>query len=165
MCSSDLAHSGRGAIVDLRAVLSDEPGMSPMELWCNESQERYVLVIAADRIAAFETLCARERCPHAVIGTLTDDGRLLVRDPLHGEEPVDMPIEVLLGKTPRMLRDVKTETPKTSAFDLTALEPREALRRVLRFPAVADKTFLITIGDRTVGGMISRDQKIGRAHV
>jgi phosphoribosylformylglycinamidine synthase len=156
-----VAHSGRGAIVDLRAVLSDEPGMSPMELWCNESQERYVLVIAADRIAAFEALCARERCPHAVIGTLTDDGRLSVRDPLHGDEPVDMPIEVLLGKTPRMLRDVKTETPKTSAFDLTALEPREALRRVLRFPAVADKTFLITIGDRTVGGMISRDQLVG----
>ena len=156
-----VAHSGRGAIVDLRAVLSDEPGMSPMEIWCNESQERYVLVIAADRIAAFEELCARERCPYAVIGTLTDDGRLLVRDPLQGDVPVDMPIEVLLGKTPRMLRDVTKTTPATRAFDVTSLEPREALRRVLRFPAVADKTFLITIGDRTVGGMISRDQMVG----
>ena len=156
-----VAHSGRGAIVDLRAVLSDEPGMSPMEIWCNESQERYVLVIAAERVESFAQLCARERCPHAVIGTLTDDGRLLVRDPLRGDEPVDMPIEVLLGKTPRMLRDVRSATPTPRAFDVATREPREALRRVLRFPAVADKTFLITIGDRTVGGMISRDQMVG----
>ncbi len=156
-----VAHSERGAIVDLRAIASDEPGMSPMEIWCNESQERYVLVIAAASVQAFAELCARERCPHAVIGTLTDDGRLLVRDPLHGDTPVDMPIEVLLGKPPRMLRDVKSLQRSPRPLDLARFEPRAALRRVLQFPAVADKTFLISIGDRTVGGMISRDQMVG----
>ena len=156
-----VAHSGRGAVIDLRAILNDEPGMSPMELWCNESQERYVLVVAAEAIDGFAALCARERCPFAVIGTLTDDGRLLVRDALLGDTPVDMPIEVLLGKAPRMTRDVQRLEPAGQAFDTAGLEPREALRRVLRFPAVADKTFLITIGDRTVGGMISRDQMVG----
>ena len=156
-----VAHSGRGAVIDLRAILNDEPGMSPMELWCNESQERYVLVVAAEAIDGFAALCARERCPFAVIGTLTDDGRLLVRDALLGDTPVDMPIEVLLGKAPRMSRDVQRLKPVGQAFDTAGLEPREALRRVLRFPAVADKTFLISIGDRTVGGMISRDQMVG----
>ena len=156
-----VAHSGRGAIVDLRAILNDEPGMSPMELWCNESQERYVLVVAAESIDGFAALCARERCPFAVIGTLTDDGRLVVRDPQFVETPVDMPLEVLLGKAPRMTRDVKRLAPATQTFDTAGLDPREALRRVLRFPAVADKTFLVTIGDRTVGGMISRDQMVG----
>jgi phosphoribosylformylglycinamidine synthase len=156
-----VAHSGRGAIVDLRAIASDEPGMSPMELWCNESQERYVLVVGAESLDEFAALCARERCPHAVIGTLTDDGRLLVKDSLLNDSPVDMPIEVLLGKAPKMLRDVASVKPRTLDFGVTTIDPREALRRVLRFPAVADKTFLITIGDRTVGGMISRDQMVG----
>ena len=156
-----VAHSGRGALIDLRAILNDEPGMSPMELWCNESQERYVLVVAAQDIDGFAALCARERCPFAVIGTLTDDGRLVVRDAQLGGTPVDMPIEVLLGKAPRMTRDVKRTAPVTQAFDTPGLDPREALRRVLRFPAVADKTFLVTIGDRTVGGMISRDPMVG----
>ena len=156
-----VAHSGRGAVIDLRAILNDEPGMSPMELWCNESQERYVLVVAAESIDGFAALCARERCPFAVIGTLTDDGRLLVRDPQLGDTPVDMPIEVLLGKAPRMTRDVKRLAPATQTFDTAGLDASEALRRVLRFPAVADKTFLVTIGDRTVGGMISRDPMVG----
>ena len=156
-----VAHSGRGAIVDLRAILSDEPGMSPMELWCNESQERYVLVVAAGALQEFAALCARERCPHAVIGTLTDDGRLLVRDELLGETPVDMPIDVLLGKPPKMLREVSSQSHRGLDFGVTTIDPREALRRVLHFPAVADKTFLITIGDRSVGGMVSRDQMVG----
>jgi phosphoribosylformylglycinamidine synthase len=156
-----VAHSGRGAVVELRDIPNDEPGMSPMELWCNESQERYVLVVAAEAIEEFAALCARERCPHAVIGTLTDDGRLIVRDALLGETPVDMPIEVLLGKTPKMLREVSTRRASGLEFGVTTIDPREALRRVLRFPAVADKTFLVTIGDRTVGGMISRDQMVG----
>ncbi len=156
-----VSHSSRGAIIELRAILSDEPGMSPMELWCNESQERYVLIVAADRIADFEKLCVRERCPFAVIGTLTDDGQLRVVDSLLNETPVDMPLDVLLGKTPKMLRDVATVPPAAVPFGLATLDVREALRRVLRFPAVADKTFLITIGDRTVGGMISRDQMVG----
>lgn len=156
-----VAHSGRGAVIDLRAIASDEPGMSPMELWCNESQERYVLVVASGALEDFARLCARERCPHAVIGTLTGDGRLLVTDSLLGETPVDMPIDVLLGKTPKMLREVSTRPALAQALDLAALEPREALRRVLHLPAVADKTFLITIGDRSVGGLISRDQMVG----
>ncbi|MGA0735802.1 MAG: phosphoribosylformylglycinamidine synthase, partial [Steroidobacteraceae bacterium] len=156
-----VSHSNRGALIELRAILSDEPGMSPMELWCNESQERYVLIVAADRIADFEKLCTRERCPFAVIGTLTDDGQLRVVDSLLNETPVDMPLDVLLGKTPKMLRDVATVPPAAVPFGLATLDVREALRRVLRFPAVADKTFLITIGDRTVGGMISRDQMVG----
>ncbi|MFZ9708569.1 MAG: phosphoribosylformylglycinamidine synthase [Steroidobacteraceae bacterium] len=156
-----VAHSGRGARVDLRAIPSDEPGLSPMELWCNESQERYVLVVSADAIDLFGQLCARERCPYAVIGTLTDDGLLIVRDELLGETPVDMPIEVLLGKPPRMTRTVTHRIASSERFDLQSIDPREALRRVLRFPAVADKTFLVTIGDRTVGGMISRDQMVG----
>ncbi|NBX45593.1 MAG: phosphoribosylformylglycinamidine synthase, partial [Gammaproteobacteria bacterium] len=151
-----VAHSGRGARVDLRAIPSDEPGMSPMELWCNESQERYVLVVAAEQIDLFAELCARERCPHAVIGTLTDDGVLQVNDSLLEQTPVEMPLEVLLGKAPRMRREVTTVASPEQIFGLTMLDPREALRRVLRFPAVADKTFLITIGDRTVGGLISR---------
>lgn len=156
-----VAHSGRGAVVDLRAIASDEPGMSPMELWCNESQERYVLIVSAESLLPFAELCERERCPYAVIGTLVDDGRLLVQDSLLGDTPVDMPLEVLLGKPPKMLRDVQTRAAQGLEFGVTTIDPREALRRTLRFPAVADKTFLVTIGDRTVGGMISRDQMVG----
>ncbi|NDE01074.1 MAG: phosphoribosylformylglycinamidine synthase [Gammaproteobacteria bacterium] len=160
-----VAHSARGAIIELRAIPSDEPGMSPMELWCNESQERYVLVVAAEAIDEFAALCKRERCPYAVIGALTDDGRLQVRDSLLGETPVDMPIEVLLGKPPKMLRNVTSTRSLSKPFGVATLDAREVLRRVLHFPAVADKTFLVTIGDRTVGGMISRDQMVGRWQV
>ncbi|MCP5327825.1 MAG: phosphoribosylformylglycinamidine synthase [Steroidobacteraceae bacterium] len=156
-----VAHSQRGALIDLRAVPNDEPGMSPMELWCNESQERYVLVVAADRTAELEALCARERCPVAVVGTLTDDGRLRVVDALLGNEPVDMPLEVLLGKAPRMTRDVASRKPPSRPLELDGLSLRELAYRVLRLPAVADKTFLITIGDRSVGGMIHRDPMVG----
>ena len=156
-----VAHSARGAEIDLRAVPNDEPGMSPMELWCNESQERYVLVVAAERTAELETMCRRERCPFAVIGTLTGDGVLRVRDSLLGEDPVAMPIEVLLGKAPRMSRDVVTRVPPVRPLDLGGLSLRDAAYRVLRLPAVADKTFLITIGDRSVGGLIHRDPMVG----
>jgi len=156
-----VAHSQRGAVIDLRAVPNDEPGMSPMELWCNESQERYVLVVAAERVADLEAMCRRERCPVAVIGTLTGDGRLCVVDSLLGVDPVDMPLEVLLGKAPRMTRDVASRAPVTAPLDLAGLSLRDAAYRVLRLPAVADKTFLITIGDRSVGGMIHRDPMVG----
>jgi phosphoribosylformylglycinamidine synthase len=156
-----VAHSERGAVIDLRAIPCDEPGLSPMEIWCNESQERYVLVVAAADIERFRALCARERCPAAVIGTLTGDGRLIVRDSLLGGTPVDMPLEVLLGKAPRMLRDVRSVASPRDAFDASVLDLREAAYRVLRHPAVADKTFLITIGDRSVGGFVSRDQMVG----
>ncbi|MBK6348497.1 MAG: phosphoribosylformylglycinamidine synthase [Proteobacteria bacterium] len=151
-----------GGRIDLRKILSDEPGMSPLELWCNESQERYVLVIAAERLAAFGALCDRERCPFAVVGDVTDDAILRVEDPQFGNTPVDMPLETLLGKPPKMTRDVQ-RLPHAgdgfSAQDVTDL--REAALRVLCLPAVADKTFLITIGDRSVGGMISRDPLVG----
>ncbi|HEU4485174.1 MAG TPA: phosphoribosylformylglycinamidine synthase [Povalibacter sp.] len=154
-------HSHRGGRIDLRKVPSDEPGMSPLEIWCNEAQERYVLVIAADSVQRFAELCERERCPFAVVGDITDDGWLKVADPLLETTPVDVPLEVILGKPPRMTRDVKTLPPIADDFDATRLDVREAAYRLLRYPAIADKTFLITIGDRSVGGMISRDPFVG----
>ena len=156
-----VAHSNRGARVDLRAIQSAEPGMSPMEIWCNEAQERYVLAIDAAAVAQFAQIADRERCPFAVVGEIDGSGRLIVADPLFHNDPVDMSIEVLLGKVPRMTRDVQSVEPPRQHFDTSKLELRDAAYRVLRFPAVADKTFLITIGDRTVGGLISRDQLVG----
>jgi phosphoribosylformylglycinamidine synthase len=156
-----VAHSHRGARVELRAVPSAEPGMSPMEIWCNEAQERYVLAVAPERLATFAAFAERERCPFAVIGDIDGTGQLVVHDSLFGNDPVDMPIDVLLGKPPRMTRDVKSIEPARKAFDVSRIDLREAAFRVLRFPAVADKTFLITIGDRSVGGLISRDQMVG----
>jgi phosphoribosylformylglycinamidine synthase len=156
-----VAHSQRGARVDLRAVHSAEPGMSPMEIWCNEAQERYVLAISATSVESFTAIANRERCPFAVIGQIDDTGRLIVHDPLLHNDSVDMPIDVLLGKTPRMLRDVRSVEIPRQDFDLSRVDLRDAAYRVLRLPCVADKTFLITIGDRTVGGFISRDQLVG----
>ncbi len=156
-----VAHGGRGARIDLRAIPSAEPGMSPMELWCNEAQERYVLIVAAAELERFAALAARERCPFAVIGAIDDSGRLTVSDPLFRDRPVDMPLDLLLGKPPRLRRDVQSVAPLKRRFDPSRIELTEALYRVLRLPAVADKTFLITIGDRTVGGLVSRDQLVG----
>ena len=153
--------SHRGGRFDLRRIPNDEPGMSPMAVWCNEAQERYVLAVASDRLKDFEKLCARERCPFAVIGEASGDGRLVVGDTLLGKAPVDMPMEVLLGKAPKMLRDVKRADPKHRRFDVSGIELREAVFRLLRLPAVADKGFLITIGDRTVGGQVHRDPLVG----
>jgi phosphoribosylformylglycinamidine synthase len=157
-----VAHTpGRGARIDLAAIPNDEPGMSPMELWCNESQERYVLIIDTARLDDFAKICQRERCPYAVLGEIDGTGVLVLEDRLHGTRPVDLPLEVLLGKAPRMLRDVRRLTPPQVPLDLAGIDPTDAAYRLLRFPAVADKTFLISIGDRTVGGMISRDQMVG----
>ena len=156
-----VAHSRRGAEVDLRAIPSSEPGMSPLEIWCNEAQERYVLAVPPQRLAAVTAIAERERCPYAVIGRIDDSGDLVVRDPQLGDTPVHMPVEVLLGKPPRMTRSAVSLPAPAQAFDLEGLDVREAAYRVLRFPAVADKTFLISIGDRTVGGLISRDQMVG----
>jgi phosphoribosylformylglycinamidine synthase len=157
-----VAHTpGRGAVIDLAAIPNDEPGMSPMELWCNESQERYVLCVDASKLDDFAGICERERCPFAVIGQIDDTGVLVLEDRKNGTRPVDMPLEVLLGKAPKMLRDVRRVTPPASPFATGKIDFRDAAYRLLRFPAVADKTFLITIGDRTVGGMISRDQMVG----
>ena len=155
-------HDGTGGRIDLRKVPNDEPGMSPLELWCNESQERYVLVIAAAQLAAFGALCDRERCPFAVVGEVTGDARLRVDDPRFGNTPVDMPLETLLGKPPRMTRDVRRLARAADAFHASdVVDVREAALRVLRLPTVADKTFLVTIGDRSVGGMVSRDPLVG----
>jgi phosphoribosylformylglycinamidine synthase len=156
-----VAHSNRGARIDLRAVPSAEPGMSPMEIWCNEAQERYVLCVEAVALAEFAAIADRERCPFAVIGEIDDSGVLVVNDPLFHDDAVNMPIEVLLGKAPRMTRDVRSVATPRRAFNVSAIDLRDAAYRVLRLPAVADKTFLITIGDRTVGGLISRDQLVG----
>ena len=156
-----VAHSHRGARIDLRAIPSAEPGMSPLELWCNEAQERYVVVVAPQSLATFAAIAERERCPYAVIGEIDGTGRLTVADPLLGGDPVDMPLEVLLGKPPRMVRDVRSAAMEPRPLDLNRIELHEAVYRVLRLPAVADKTFLITIGDRTVGGMVSRDPLVG----
>ena len=150
-----------GARFELRDALNQEPGMAPREIWSNESQERYVMAIAPARLDDFKRLCARERCPFAVVGTATDDGQLVVADRLFGNNAVEMPLDVLLGKTPRMLRDVSSVARDFPKIDLTDVELKEAAPRVLRMPSVAAKTFLIAIGDRTVGGLCSRDQMVG----
>jgi phosphoribosylformylglycinamidine synthase len=153
--------SERGARFDLRKVPSDEPGMSPLEIWCNESQERYVLGIEPTSLEAFSALCKRERCPFAVVGHATEERQLVVVDPELGRDPVDMPLEVLLGKPPKMLRDVKCTAPLRAPAVLDRIALEEAVERVLRLPTVADKTFLVTISDRSVGGLICRDPMVG----
>jgi phosphoribosylformylglycinamidine synthase len=156
-----IAHSQRGGRIDLRKIPSAESELSPMEIWCNEAQERYVLALAPGSVAQFAALCDRERCPFAVVGEITGDGQLRVVDPLLSATPVDMPIEVLLGNAPRMTRNVRS-TPKTPIPLSTAgATLAESLDRLLSLPTIADKSFLITIGDRTVGGLISRDQMVG----
>ena len=152
---------GRGAEFDLREVHIDEPGMTPMEIWSNESQERYVLAIAADRLDEFKALCDRERCPYAVLGYTTEAKDLKVHDKHFNDYPVDMPLDVLLGKPPKMTRDVKHEKITHRAFETDGIDIKEAVYRVLRLPSVANKTFLISIGDRSVTGQIVRDQMVG----
>ncbi|MEN9558899.1 MAG: hypothetical protein RLZZ502_110, partial [Pseudomonadota bacterium] len=156
----ELVHGGGvGGRFALSAIPSDEPSMSPRELWCNESQERYVLAIPASREEAFKAICARERCPYAVLGVATRaQDLLLASQPMH---TVDMPLSVLLGKMPRMHRIAETVTAQPTTFEASRLDWREALYRVLQFPAVADKRFLIHIGDRSVGGLCVRDQLVG----
>jgi phosphoribosylformylglycinamidine synthase len=158
----ELAHSGGvGARFELREVPTEEPGMSPAEIWSNEAQERYVLAIPAHRLDDFAALCERERCPFAVVGETTADGRLVVSDRHFGNTPVDMSMEALLGKPPRMTRNISRQPVDAIPFDPTAFDLREAVYRLLRLPAIADKTFLISIGDRSVGGMTARDQMVG----
>ena len=156
-----VAHSDRGGHIDLRAVPNDEPGMSPLELWCNESQERYVVVLPPERVPEFAAICERERCPFAVIGQLTADGVLRVDDPHFGTRPVDMPIDVLLGKPPKMSRRAERVQRQSPPVATAGIDVREALYRLLHLPTIADKSFLITIGDRSVGGLIHRDPLVG----
>jgi phosphoribosylformylglycinamidine synthase len=158
----ELVHGGDvGGTFDLRAIPSEEPGMSPREIWCNEAQERYVLAVAPEGLARFRAICERERCPYSVVGTANAEGRLVVRDARFGNLPVDVPIDVILGKPPRMTRDVRRVDRTRTPLALDGVELRDAAYRVLQFPAVADKTFLVTIGDRTVGGLCARDPMVG----
>ncbi|HKI60867.1 MAG TPA: phosphoribosylformylglycinamidine synthase [Mariprofundaceae bacterium] len=153
--------AGRGGWIDLRAVLNMEPGMSPMQIWCNEAQERYMLAIAPESLALFTRLCARERCLFAVLGQATEKRDLVVNDPEFDNRPVDLPLQVLLGKPPKMTRDVVRAAAPSAPLNLEKIDLQDAMRRVLRLPAVASKEFLITIGDRSVTGLVARDQMVG----
>lgn len=154
--------AGRGAVFKLREVPLEEHGLNPLQIWCNESQERYVLSILEKDLDTFRAICERERCPFAVVGTATDDGHLKVRDDLFSNNPVDLPLNVLLGKPPKTTRTDKTVTPSKKPFNAGDIDITEAAYRVLRLPTVAAKNFLITIGDRSVGGMTHRDQMVGK---
>ncbi|WP_250492370.1 phosphoribosylformylglycinamidine synthase [Caballeronia sp. GAWG1-1] len=154
--------AGKGARFELRKVQLEESGLSPREIWSNEAQERYVLAIAPADLPAFEAMCERERCPVAVVGVATDERDLeLIDDENEGQEPVDMPMDVLLGKPPKMHRDVAREHPSFTPVDVTGLQLSEVAVDVLKHPTVASKSFLITIGDRSVGGTTARDQFVG----
>ncbi len=153
--------AGKGARFDLRKVPLEETGLAPKEIWCNESQERYTLAVDPAKLAQFEQMCERERCPFAIVGVATDDKELILEDGPGGERVIDMPMEVLLGKPPKMHRDVKRVARELPAMDLTGVALDKAALDVLRHPTVASKRFLITIGDRTVGGQNHRDQMVG----
>ena len=158
----ELVHdAARGGKFELRRVPNDEPGMTPMEIWCNESQERYVMAVAAERLDEFKQMCERERCPYAVVGEATDEEHLLLGDAHFGNNPIDMPMPLLFGKPPRMLRDVKHLPFQKPELDFSQVDIKDAALRVLRLPAVANKTFLITIGDRSITGQVARDQMVG----
>ena len=153
--------SGHGAHLSLAKVPVEEKGMSPLEVWCNESQERYVIAIAPEKLATFDAFCKRERCPYAVLGRISDDNELIVEGRDGEERAVDMPMDVLLGKPPRMHRDVKSVKAEFKPFNPGMLTVADAVKAVLKHPTVANKSFLISIGDRSVGGLISRDQYVG----
>ncbi|MCE4556154.1 phosphoribosylformylglycinamidine synthase [Pelomonas cellulosilytica] len=153
--------AGRGARFDLRQVPLEESGLAPKEIWCNESQERYVLAIAPESLSMFQALCERERCPFAVVGVTTAERELVLEDGEGGERPIDMPMDVLLGKPPKMTRDVARVARSGGTLDLTGVSLEKAAFDVLRHPTVASKRFLVTIGDRTVGGLNHRDQMVG----
>ncbi|MEE3270972.1 MAG: phosphoribosylformylglycinamidine synthase, partial [Pseudomonadota bacterium] len=152
---------GRGGNFELRKVLSDEPGMTPLELWCNESQERYVLSVAPENMPVFEAICARERAPFAVVGEATAEQHLNLNDSQFDNKPIDMPLNVLLGKPPKMHREVSSTKVSSPALDEAGITLSDAANRILSLPTVAEKTFLITIGDRSVTGLVSRDQMVG----
>ncbi|WP_026879634.1 phosphoribosylformylglycinamidine synthase [Ignatzschineria larvae DSM 13226] len=156
-----VSDGGRGGRFELRDIPSDEPGMTPLEIWCNESQERYVLAVAPEDLAQFDAICQRERAPYAVIGEATEAHELVLNDQYFENQPIDMPLDILLGKTPKMTRDVTSRQSLGETLNLQDISLSEAVERVLHLPAVAEKTFLITIGDRSVTGMVARDQMVG----
>ncbi len=153
--------SGRGGRFELRVIPNDEPGMSPMEIWCNESQERYVLGVNPEDVETFQAICERERCPWAIVGETTEDQHLLLGDAEFDNQPIDMPLSLLLGKPPKMLRDVKHHSKPKPELKLDGITVPMALERVLKLPTVGSKSFLITIGDRSITGLVARDQMVG----
>jgi len=158
----ELVHdSGRGGAFELRSIPNADPGMSPMQIWCNEAQERYVLAVDAGELERFRRICERERCPFAVVGEASAEQRLVLGDGHFDNTPIDMPMDLLFGKPPRLLRDVRRPTRPQTPLDLRDIDVAEAVRRVLRLPAVASKTFLVTIGDRSITGQVARDQMVG----
>ncbi|MGQ4276928.1 phosphoribosylformylglycinamidine synthase [Pseudidiomarina sp. E22-M8] len=156
-----VSDGGRGGKFELRKVPNDEPGMSPLAIWCNESQERYVMAIDAERMDVFEDICRRERAPFAVIGEATEEEHLTLTDSHFKNTPIDLPLNVLLGKAPKMHRDVQSQQVSGQALQTEAIDLAEAAERLLRLPTIAEKTFLITIGDRSVTGLVARDQMVG----
>ncbi|BGP48653.1 phosphoribosylformylglycinamidine synthase [Rhodotorula kratochvilovae] len=161
-----------GAVFEIRDVLVDDPGMSPMEIWCNESQERYVLAVGPEDLERFEAIAKRERCPYAVVGTATEEQKLVVTDRLLKEDAINLPMSLLFGKAPRMHRKAQTVQQPRDAFDSSlkqylpvAQSPRDlldlAVERILHLPSVGSKSFLITIGDRSISGLVARDQMVG----
>jgi phosphoribosylformylglycinamidine synthase len=157
-----LNDSNRGGIIDLRAIPSADPALSPLEIWCNESQERYVLGLLAEDLPRFEAICRRERCPYAVVGEATEKRHLQINDALSDQPPIDMDMTVLFGKAPKMVREVKRLAPELHAFSTEKIDIKNACEAVLAHPTVGDKSFLITIGDRSVGGLTARDQMVGK---
>jgi len=152
---------GTGGNFSLRDIPSAESEMSPLEIWCNESQERYVLAVNSSDLARFESICTRERCPFAVVGEAVDEKHIRLGDSHYDNEPIDLPMDVLFGKAPKMHRKAFTPEPVFSEFDMTGIELGEAINRVMALPSVASKSFLITIGDRTITGLVHRDQMVG----
>lgn len=150
-----------GARFELRSILSLEPGMSPMEIWCNESQERFVLGVHPDNVEKFKSICERERCPFAIVGEATEEKRLILTDSLLGSTPIDLEMSVLFGKPPKMSRVAKTENLNLPPIDVSAVQLNDAVDRVLQLPSVGSKSFLITIGDRFITGLVDRDQMVG----
>ena len=150
-----------GGRFELRAINNEDSSMSPMEIWCNEAQERYVLAIMPPDQALFERLCERERCPYAIVGEATDDHKLTLVDDQFDNKPIDIEMSILLGKTPKMLRTCNRQKVKSNPLDFSKIKIDEAIHRILKFPAVASKSFLITIADRTITGTVSRDQMVG----
>jgi phosphoribosylformylglycinamidine synthase len=161
-----VSDGGRGGVFELRNVPNDERSMAPHEIWCNESQERYVIAVSDKNLAKFEKICARERAPYAVVGRATEEEHLTVTDSHFADDeklntPIDLPLDVLLGKTPKIIKDVKSAKATGDSLDLSGVTLSDAADRILSLPTVAEKTFLITIGDRSVTGMVNRDQMVG----
>ncbi|WP_420600232.1 phosphoribosylformylglycinamidine synthase [Neptuniibacter sp.] len=151
----------RGGNFELRNVNNDEPGMSPLAIWCNEAQERYVMAVPPADLERFEAICQRERCPYAVVGEAVEEMHLTLGDTHFENKPVDLPMSVLFGKPPKMHRSVERKTYEVQDFDTTGVDLKEAAERVLKLPSVASKSFLITIGDRSITGQVARDQMVG----